>query len=442
MSSKVLRLRLIGASLAALSTATASAAVSYLGVATLEGLDRSGLNGKLEDGVTSPSVIGGLSGIAWTGHGNSYLVLPDRGPNAYAYVGGEGVDNTQSFINRVQAVDIDVARTAGQELRVSARLTGTTLLSSEVPLTGSTAGNPARRYFTGLSTGIDGTEPTRSMRLDSEGIRVASDGKSLYVSDEYGPFVYEFSVESGQRLRSFRLPADFVVQRPAATGQQEKADNTVGRVPNKGMEGLAITPDGGFLYGLMQSPLLQDHAISSEDGKTAVGLYSRLVSLDLKHCSAGTLATCPTQQFIYEQSAPTTGNSELLAVNQHQFLVLERDGKSGDGSVKLITLIDVEGATDISSFARLPQSDLPAVLKPAKKRVLFDLAAALRAAGQPVVEKYEGLAFGPDLPDGRHLLVISVDNDFERDAPSRIYAFAVDRADLPGFKQQVFASHH
>jgi hypothetical protein len=436
----VLYSRLTVAVLAALACSRAGAAVTYLGVATLDGLDKSGLSGKLEDGVRSPAVIGGFSAIAWTGRGNSYLVLPDRGPNAEAYAGGEGVDNTQSFINRVQAIDIEVTGDASHGWSVAGRLTGTTLLSSEVPLTGATTGNPERRYFTGLSSGIDPTVPTRSMRLDSEGLRVASDRKSFFVSDEYGPFVYEFAMSTGQRLRSFVLPSEFVVQKAAAIGKQEIATNTTGRVSNKGMEGLAITPDGGTLVGLMQAPLLQDHALSAEDGKSAVGIYSRLISIDLRHCSAGTQASCATRQFVYEQSAPTTGNSELLAVNEHQFLAIERDGKAGDGSVKLITLIDLDGATDISAVAQLPQTGLPAAVKPTHKRVLFDLAATLKAAGETVVEKYEGLAFGPDLPDGRHLLLVSVDNDFVRDAPSKIYAFAVDRNELPEFKQQVFSN--
>jgi hypothetical protein len=34
--------------------------------------------------------------------------------------------------------------------------------------------------------------------------------------------------------------------------------NTSGRVDNKGMEGLAITPDGTTLVGIVQAPTLQD----------------------------------------------------------------------------------------------------------------------------------------------------------------------------------------
>lgn len=54
-------------------------------------------------------------------------------------------------------------------------------------------------------------------------------------------------------------------------------------------------------------------------------------------------------------------------------------------------------------------------------------------AGPNCPEKFEGLAFGPTLPDGRRLLIVTVDNDFKPNAPSLILAFAVDPDDLPEF---------
>ena len=45
-------------------------------------------------------------------------------------------------------------------------------------------------------------------------------------------------------------------------------------------------------------------------------------------------------------------------------------------------------------------------------------------------EKIEGLAFGPDLEDGRRLLLVTSDNDFVSQNPSYIYAFAVPRKAL------------
>ena len=80
------------------------------------------------------------------------------------------------------------------------------------------------------------------------------------MSDEYGPYVYQFDRLTGLRLRSFQLPSSFYVTTLSSMGATEISANTSGRVANKGMEGLAITPDGKTLVGIMQNALIQDAA--------------------------------------------------------------------------------------------------------------------------------------------------------------------------------------
>jgi hypothetical protein len=43
-----------------------------------------------------------------------------------------------------------------------------------------------------------------------------------------------------------------------------------------------------------------------------------------------------------------------------------------------------------------------------------------------IAEKIEGMAWGPDLPDGRHVLYVTSDNDLNTANPTQIYAFAID----------------
>ena len=86
------------------------------------------------------------------------------------------------------------------------------------------------------------------------------------------------------------------------------------------MEGLGITPDGKTLVGFMQSPLAQDGG----DG----GRFCRIVTIDI--------ASGATHEYAYDDTVVAQkknfNSSELLALNDHQFLVLERDGKGlGDG---------------------------------------------------------------------------------------------------------------
>src|SRR5262249_41707205 len=145
---------------------------------------------------------------------------------------------------------------SGLPLTLTPTLTNTTLLWSPTPLAyGSTAGLPdgtppintaGKYYFTGRSDGfVPGSSSNiNGARLDPESIRAANDGKTVFISDEYGPYVYQFDRTTGERLRSYTLPSNLYVGTSAATGAGEDGANTSGRVQNKGMESLAITPDG------------------------------------------------------------------------------------------------------------------------------------------------------------------------------------------------------
>jgi len=67
---------------------------------------------------------------------------------------------------------------------------------------------------------------------------------------------------------------------------------------------------------------------------------------------------------------------------------------------------------------------------------LLDTAFGLK--GNTFPEKIEGLAFGPDLADGRHTLIVTNDNDFLA-APNNFYVFAIDKGDLDYVAQSIAA---
>jgi hypothetical protein len=57
-----------------------------------------------------------------------------------------------------------------------------------------------RYYFTGRSDGFDPNQNSgdpNDARFDTEGIRISNDGKSVFISDEYGPYVYQFDRSTG-----------------------------------------------------------------------------------------------------------------------------------------------------------------------------------------------------------------------------------------------------
>jgi hypothetical protein len=121
----------------------------------------------------------------------------------------------------------------------------------------------------------------------------------------------------------------------------------------------------------------------------------------------------------------------MLAVDDHRFLVIERDGQQGQSAAfKKIMKIDLAGASDVSSIESLAPKKLPQGVKPVHKSVFIDfLDSRYGLAGPQLAQKQEGLAWGPSLTDGRKLLWICVDNDFKPGASCEFYAFAVRPTD-------------
>ena len=414
-------------------------------------------SGLLENGVPGNLLAGLSSGLAYAG-GDRFLALPDRGPNAVPY--NNAVDNTTSYIPRFHTFAMKLAPSSvGLPFVLAPDLLETTLLSSGSKLAygdGKAAGlgdgapslnTQARYYFSGRSDNFapgGNSLSDDNARFDPEGIRLANDGRSVFVSDEYGPHIYQFDRASGQRVRTIALPEKFAVVIQSAQGDSvEIAQNTRGRVANKGMEGLAITPDGKTLVGIMQSPLLQD-------GGTKAA-FVRIVTVDI--------ASGATHEYAYPltsvgtaEKPKLTGVSEIVAINDHEFLVDERDGKGlGDGTpaaFKRLFHIDLAGAADVSAVEGEGALGARAVTK----TVFVDLVAVLSAKGidpAAVPAKIEGLSFGPDVTVGghtQHTLWIASDNDFlptaERpdktttENPSVFYVLGFDPADLPGYQPQ------
>jgi hypothetical protein len=437
----------------------ANASVTLIANGTLTGStagsysDLSGLNYTLENGV-SASLLGGLgSGMAWAS-GNTFLALPDRGPNAVSY--NSAVDDTVSYITRFHTVTMNLQPNTGSGLPflLTPTLKSTTLLSTAWPLvygTGTGVGlgsgapaqnNPVRNYFTGRSDNFDPAQSSGNSldaRFDTEGIRVSNDGRWVYISDEYGPYVYEFSRATGARFRSFALPPHLFVSNLYPVGSTEIANNTSGRTANKGMEGLAITPDGKTLLGFMQASLIQD---ANQGGKGKKVL--RFVTIDIA-----------TGQWTHEYAYNLTtgsGVSEVVAINNHEFLVDERDGNGlGNGNaavVKQFFKIDIANAVDVSNM-----DGLTAAAHAVSKSLWLDIVAALNAVGIPSTQipaKIEGVAFGSDVNykgTVLHTLWVANDNDFLQDYsgpntnPNQFYVFGFTSADLPTYVPQAFTIH-
>lgn len=332
---------------------------------------------------------------------------------------------------------------------------GTPLTSLDPPANLAT---PARSGFPALPIAFDGR-----IALDAEGIVPNADG-TLWVSDEYGPYIFKFDA-TGRLLSAIRPPEALVAKRNgsdsfasnnATAGQPAPvpADPTTGRQNNQGMEGLSISPDGRTLFGLLQSATRQD---GGTGGTAATRHTTRLLAYDL---TTGT----PVLKGHYAVQLPTftqgTGTrvaaqSEVLAVSSTQFLVIARDSGFGRGLVptslyRKILIYDISAATNLVGTAYeqpgtplAPGGVLAAGIVPAARADWIDMndVTQLSKFGlkngptddtNNLSEKWEALALVPALdsaaPDDWFLFVGN-DNDFLTTQGFQVgaaYAAAVD----------------
>lgn len=323
--------------------------------------------------------VGFFSDIYYDPNRNQWWGLSDRGPG-----GG-----TLNYETRIQRFTLDIDSVSGQ---ISNFQIAQTL------------------KFNQGGSALNGIAPTPNNSLgnafDPEGIVVNPKNGNLLVSDEYGPSLYEIDRNTGAVVKTYTTPGN-LVPRNAATGVANFAsdtNNTAGKRNNRGFEGLAISPDGQFAYAMLQSATLD------EGGSN--GSVSRIVKFDTASGDA-------VAQYAYQmkRSGQGQGTSALVAINDHEFFVLERNNRGVGVGAELATAdkevykIDLSGATNVSNI----DLDAPGVTytKVTKSAQFLDLDAdTLAALGNKSPEKWEGLAIGPKLADGSYLLLTGTDNDY------------------------------
>ena len=171
--------------------------------------------------------------------------------------------------------------------------------------------------------------------LDAEGLVAMKDG-SFWVSDEYGPHIVHFDA-NGIEIDRINAYAQDTRRKTGYLLPLEYAN----RRPNRGMEGLTITPDQKKLVGIMQSTM------SNPDKSVVNSDLTRIVMIDLE--------TKAISQYLYRQEANTTvhSNTAITALNHNSFLVAERDDdfyKDNPQAFKRVYKIDLNQATELESI--------------------------------------------------------------------------------------------
>jgi len=320
--------------------------------------------------------VGFFSDLYYDASRNAWWGLSDRGPG-----GG-----TLSYETRVQRFTLDVNPTTGA--------IGNFAIAETIK-------------FRNAGAAMNGLAPSPTNvlgnSLDPEGFVINPKNGHFLVSDEYGPSLIEFD-RSGNLVRRYTTPANVIPRSPADVPNfGGDTGNTQGKRTNRGFEGLAVSADGKYAYAMLQSAMLDEGAGN--------GVYNRIVKFD-------TSTGLALAQYAYQMDGSSQGRgiSALVALGNDKFLVLERNNRGvGIGADlktadKNVYRIDLAGATDVSVIDLDSGAPFTAVGKGAK---LIDLDAdTLAALGNKSPEKWEGLAVGPKLANGKYLVLAGTDNDY------------------------------
>ncbi|MFF5111490.1 esterase-like activity of phytase family protein [Streptosporangium sp. NPDC000509] len=246
------------------------------------------------NGVTPPFAgqpVQGFSGVVRR-HDGTFEALSDNGFGSQA--------NSADFLLRVHRVRPDFRR---EKVTV---------------LGGFDLSDPDRRVTWPLTradrklTGAD---------FDVESIVRTIDG-TYWIGDEFGPFLLHFS-SSGRLLEApIPLPGVKAPENPSLNGEQPN----LGR--SKGFEGMARSVDGRTLYPLLEGTVSGD----------AAGTL-RMNEFDLRKRSY------TGKRWTYRLESPDNAIGDMIAVDRHRFLVIERDNLQGDEArTKRVYLVDTRHA--------------------------------------------------------------------------------------------------
>jgi hypothetical protein len=244
--------------------------------------------------------------------------------------------------------------------------------------------------------------------FDPEGIRILNDG-SLIATEEYGPRVV-VADKLGRLTSELEVPQRSKLKNPS------HSKGKFGTFPNRGLEGIAVTPSGETIIAAFQSALVQDGELTEDK---CLGIHCRWLVYDAHHEMH--------REIVYQLEDRSSGVTEILAIDEHRFLDLERDGEAGSAAkIKKIFVADIQGASDVSEVQSLPPNDTPKGIHMVKKLLFLDLLdERFGLGGELAAEKPEGLSWGPALEDGRRTLWVCCDNDFDPAKQSEIYCFAI-----------------
>jgi len=173
--------------------------------------------------------------------------------------------------------------------------------------------NTAKRYLTGADFDIESIQPV---------------GDALWFGDEFGPYILKTD-RSGKVLQVIETKLDGkIIHSPdhyAVSTPNVPGPVTFETRRSKGFEGMAASPDGKHLYGLLEGPLWSETAKDWEnrDGKR----YLRILEFDTAK------AEFTGKSFKYPLEQPGNAIGDFNLIDASSGLIIERDDGEGDADL-------------------------------------------------------------------------------------------------------------
>ncbi|BAH53331.1 esterase-like activity of phytase family protein [Rhodococcus opacus] len=354
-------------------------------------------------------LVGAALPLAFVGPGFGSVDFGSTAPPSpvphITYVNSVGMPDTERYAGEVigglSGIDYDPARDRYVVISDNRGEQGPVrLYTLALPIEGGAASGPV---FDGMTVLRDADgNPYAPGASDTESVRWnPGTGGYLYASEGaaragVGGFIREASAD-GAFLRDLPLPEAY---RPVLG-----ADGVIvsGIRDNLGFESMTVSPNGAVVSAMTENALAQDGPAANSQGPTP----ARLLRLDRAGGAAVGEWQYPADAVPTGAIPEATGVSEILAVDDRSYLVLERTMIPGSGFTGKLYLAGIDGGGD----GRM------------SKQLVFDFADVMQDS-----DCVEGITWGPALPDGSRSLVVATDNNFGRAGKTTFHLLAVDAA--------------
>jgi hypothetical protein len=236
-------------------------------------------------------------------------------------------------------------------------------------------------------------EPFTGYNFDGEDIALTRGGDVL-IASETEPSLRKFSLD-GHLLAELPVPQKFLIE-PKGYGRD-----------NGTLESLALAPnDDPSLFTANEQPLTIDGPNSSEESRPL-----RILRYEVGG-SSGVFE--PTQEFFYP-TEPGASVGAIAALSERELLVLEKETRQ----IFRLSLDEGSNASGEETLAA-PGAE------PLEKELLVDLDyCEMPSDAEQSYGHLEGLEVGPELPNGRRMLLLQTDDDFTGKHKTRTIALGI-----------------